>query len=125
MSLAAGTEDHPQARMALESALAGDPSHAYLFHGPAGVGKGVVARAFAAELLAEGGSDPDGVRRRVESGAHPDLTWVRPTGAHVMRLEDVDEPVIAAATRTPFEASRRVFVLERADTMNDAWPTGC
>ena len=24
-----------------------------------------------------------------------------------------------AATRTPFEASRRVFVLERVDTMND------
>ena len=36
-----------------------------------------------------------------------------------MRVEDVDEPVIAAATRTPFESSRRVFVLERVDTMND------
>ena len=52
-------------------------------------------------------------------GTHPDLTWVRPTGAHVMRTSDVDEPVIAAATRTPFEARRRVFVLERVDTMND------
>jgi DNA polymerase-3 subunit delta' len=36
-----------------------------------------------------------------------------------MRVSDVDEPVVAAATRTPFEAARRVFVLERADTMND------
>src|SRR5919202_1078091 len=27
--------------------------------------------------------------------------------------------VVAAATRTPFESSKRVFVLERADTMND------
>jgi DNA polymerase-3 subunit delta' len=27
--------------------------------------------------------------------------------------------VVAAATRTPFEAARRVFVLERVDTMND------
>src|SRR5207302_9524720 len=26
---------------------------------------------------------------------------------------------VAAASRTPFEAARRVFVLERADTMND------
>lgn len=118
MSLA-GTEDHPHARMSLESALAGGASHAYLFHSPAGVGKGAVARAFAAELLAEGAADPDDARRRVENGTHPDLTWVRPTGAHEMRLEDVDEPVIAAATRTPFEASRRVFVLERADTMSD------
>ena len=105
--------------MALAAALESGPSHAYLFHGPAGVGKRTAARAFAAELLAEGQPDPDGVRRRVQAGTHPDLTWVRPTGAHVMRTEDVDEPVVAAASRTPFEASRRVFVLERVDTMND------
>ena len=115
----AGTEDHPQARIVLSSALASGPSHAYLFHGPAGTGKRTVARAFAAELLAEGEDDPDDVRLRVEHGTHPDLTWVRPSGAHQMRVEDVNEPVIAAATRTPFEASRRVFVLERVDTLND------
>jgi DNA polymerase III subunit delta' len=115
----AGTEDHPQARMVLSAALATGPSHAYLFHGPAGTGKRTVARAFAAELLAEGAADPDAVRLRVEHGTHPDLTWVRPSGAHVMRVEDVDGPVVSAATRTPFEAARRVFVLERVDTMND------
>ena len=115
----AGTEDHPHARMSLSTALSTGPSHAYLFHGPAGVGKRTAARAFAAELLADGSPDPDGVRRRALAGTHPDLTWVRPTGAHVMRTQDVDGPVIAAASRTPFEASRRVFVLERVDTMND------
>jgi DNA polymerase-3 subunit delta' len=36
-----------------------------------------------------------------------------------MRVSDVEEPVVAAATRTPFESSKRVFVLEQADTMND------
>jgi DNA polymerase-3 subunit delta' len=36
-----------------------------------------------------------------------------------MRVSDVEEPVVAAASRTPFESSKRVFVLERADTMND------
>jgi DNA polymerase III subunit delta' len=115
----AGTEDHPQARIVLGAALATQPSHAYLFHGPAGTGKRTVARAFAAELLAEGAPDPDDTRRRALGGSHPDLTWVRPTGAHVMRTSDVDEAVIGAATRTPFEARRRVFVLERVETMND------
>jgi len=37
----------------------------------------------------------------------------------VMRVDDVEERVIVAATRTPFEARRRVFVLEGAETMND------
>jgi DNA polymerase III subunit delta' len=114
-----GTESHAQARMTLSSALAGQASHAYLFHGPAGVGKRTAARAFAAELLAAGAADPDNARHRVIAGTHPDLTWVRPTGAHVMRTEDVAEPVVSAATRTPFESQKRVFVLERVDTMND------
>jgi DNA polymerase-3 subunit delta' len=118
-AVVAGTEDHPQARIVLGAALGAEPSHAYLFHGPAGTGKRTVARAFAAELLAEGMPDPEDTRRRALAGTHPDLTWVRPTGAHVMRTSDVAEPVIAAASRTPFEARRRVFVLERVDTMND------
>jgi len=97
----------------------GRPSHAYLFHGPSGTGKRAVAGAFAAVLLAEGAPDPDGVRARVERRSHPDLTWVVPSGAHELLTGDIDGPVVAAAARTPFEARRRVFVIERADTMND------
>jgi DNA polymerase-3 subunit delta' len=116
-----GTERHPHARAVLAGALPPDgrPSHAYLFHGPAGSGKATVARAFAAALLSDGARDPDSARARVEHGVHPDLTWVTPSGAAEMLVSDIDEPVVAAAARTPFEASRRVFVIERAETMND------
>jgi DNA polymerase-3 subunit delta' len=55
----------------------------------------------------------------VRSGAHPDLTWVAPSSSAGLLRGDIDEPVVAAAARTPFEASRRVFVIERAETMND------
>jgi DNA polymerase-3 subunit delta' len=110
---------HPHARAVLGAALAPGhrPSHAYLFHGPAGAGKRSAARALATALLAAGAPDPEDVRRRVESGAHPDLTWVCPSGAHEMLVGDIEEPVVAAAARTPFEARARVFVLERADTL--------
>ena len=95
------------------------PSHAYLFHGPAGTGKRSIARAFAAALLAQGASDPGEVAARVARGAHPDLTWVTASGATEMLVADIEQPVVAAAARTPFESARRVFVIEAVHTLND------
>ena len=117
-----GTERHPHAAAVLNAALppAGAPNHAYLFAGPAGSGKRGVARAFAAALLTEGVPDPKGAAARVRHGVHPDLTWVRPASAAGILVGDVDEAVVAGAARTPFEAPRRVFVIEDADKLNDS-----
>jgi DNA polymerase-3 subunit delta' len=114
-------EAQPHARAVLMPVLEGSarPSHAYLFHGPAGTGKRETARAFAAALLAHGAGDPEGVAARARRGSHPDLTWVTPSGATEMLVADIEEPVVAAAARTPFESSRRVFVIEAAHTLND------
>src|SRR4051794_15244854 len=111
---------HPHARAVLRGAVPpeGHASHAYLFHGPAGAGKREAARAFAAELLADGSADADGARRRVLDGVHPDLTWVRPTSAAGILVGDIDEPVVAAVSHTPFEARRRGFVIQGAHTVN-------
>src|ERR687896_678381 len=112
-------DQHPHAAAVLGAALDGRPAHAYLLHGPAGTGKRAAARDFAAALLSRGAGDPDSARTRVQHGAHPDLTWVAPSGAHEMLRRDVQEAVVSAAAHTPFESGHRVFVLERADTMND------
>ncbi len=114
-------ERHPHARAVLSPALAidGQASHAYLFHGPGGAGKRAAARAVAAELLAAGSPDPRGARARVDSGNHPDLTWVSPSGAHEILVSDIDGPVVASASKTPFESSCRVFVVERVDELGD------
>src|SRR3954469_18224301 len=53
--------EQQEAKRLLEAAIAEGPVHAYLLHGPAGVGKRKLARAFALELL--GTTRP----------AHPDL----------------------------------------------------
>ena len=120
MSLAE-LDRHPHARAVLAPALEHPPrpSHAYLFHGPGGAGKRAAARALAAELLCAGAPDVANARARVAHGTHPDLTWVVPSGAHEMLVSDIAGPVIAAAARTPFEAARRVFVIERADELGD------
>ncbi len=116
-----GIDAHPHARAVLGAALApeGTPSHAYLFHGPPGTGKRTIARHFAAALLSDGAQDPRAAAERALRGVHPDLTWVAPSGAAEMLVSDIEEPVVAAAVRTPFEARRRVFVIESADAMND------
>lgn len=120
-ALLAATERHAHARALLTSALeSGDASHAYLFHGPRGVGKADAARAFAASLLAEGARDQESSIGRAMRGAHPDLTWVTPSGAHEMLLADIAEPVVRGATRTPMEGAKRVFVIDRVETMSDA-----
>jgi DNA polymerase III subunit delta' len=114
-------ENHPHARVVLTPALGPESraSHAYLFHGPGGSGKRSVARALAAELLADGSPDSDGARARVRSGTHPDLTWITPSGAHEILVSDIDGPVVASASKTPFESTRRVFVIERVDELGD------
>jgi DNA polymerase III subunit delta' len=114
-------ERHPHARAVLAPALSGEgaPSHAYLFHGPGGAGKRGAARAMAAELLSSGSPDPEGARARAMSGNHPDLTWIAPSGAHEILVSDIDRPLVASASKTPFESDRRVFVIERVDELGD------
>jgi DNA polymerase III subunit delta' len=119
-SLIAATAHQARARMALTAALAGEPSHAYLFRGPRGSGKAAAARAFAAEVLAVASADPDDARRRalLDPSPHPDLVWLAPTGAQHM-VEEVRERVIRAAAYRPFEGGKRVFVVEAAEAMRD------
>jgi DNA polymerase III subunit delta' len=97
----------------LEGGLAtGQVAHAYLFFGPAGVGKRTVARLFGAALVAGGDAAAEDRARR---GLHPDLSEVRPEGAFTT-IGQVRE-ILRLASGRPFEGARRVFILE-ADTFN-------
>ncbi len=73
----------------------------------------------AAELLSPGSPDPESARARAMSGNHPDLTWIAPSGAHEILVSDIDRPLVASASKTPFESDRRVFVIERVDELGD------
>jgi len=101
--------EQEEAKRLLASALREGPAHAYLFHGPAGVGKRRVALAFASELL---GGDP-----RVERRTHPDLYVLEPLGEQI-RIDAVREMRRDLHMR-PFEASSRVYLVFGAHLLNE------
>ena len=98
-----------EAKGLLSAALAEGPAHAYLLHGPPGVGKRALALLFAAELL--------GDHARVERRTHPDLYVLEPLGDQI-RIDDIRELRHDLHMR-PFEASRRVYVIQSAHLMNE------
>lgn len=136
----------PQAVMLLQRAMAVDRiAPAYLFAGPAGVGRGLAARALAARLLIprQGSADRElagrdlSVMQRIEQGNHPDFLWVEPTylhqgrpltpveaaelglkrkGSPLIRLEQVRQ-IARFLARPPLEAARSLVVIDQAETM--------
>jgi len=93
----------------------GNPAHAYLFVGPLGVGKAVVARRFAAGILC---GDDKLCHSRVMRGLHPDVALVEPDGRSAITVEQARNTV-AMASLAPVEGDRKVFILEEGGAMND------
>jgi DNA polymerase-3 subunit delta' len=115
------------------SVARGTIAHAYLFSGPQGIGKATLALRLAQALICErGDGDPCLVCRsckRVASGNHPDVRAIslaaqaarqKPDEAksREMRIDTVREWQRDIDLR-PFEAARRVFILDDADKLND------
>lgn len=109
MSAFESVPEQREAKRLLSAALAEGPAHAYLFHGPGGVGKRELARLFAGELL--------GDQTRVARGSHPDLYVLEPLGEQI-RIDDVRELRRDLHMR-PFEADRRVYLVFGADSLNE------
>jgi len=101
--------EQAEAKRLLRAALAEGPAHAYLFHGPPGVGKRAAAVVFAAQLIGE--------PQRVQRGTHPDLYLLEPVGDQI-RIDDIRELRRDLHMR-PFEAERRVYLVYAAETLNE------
>lgn len=109
MELFASVPEQPEAKRLLTAALSDGAAHAYLLHGPRGVGKRSAAFAFAGAVL--------GDERRVEARAHPDLYLLQPLG-EMIRIDDI-RALRHDLHMRPFEADRRVYLVLDADRMNE------
>jgi DNA polymerase III subunit delta' len=98
----------------------GLPSHAYLFEGPDGVGKRLLALEFAKGLNCErSGRDACNecpACRRVNSGNHPDVVQVTASGTFI-KIDQIRE-ILAAIYLKPFMGRKKVYVIDEADRMN-------
>ena len=114
---------HERVKETLRRAVHGDTvAHAYLFAGPDGVGKELVARTFAAALLCErGGDGPCGTCTpcsRVERGIHPDFMVIEREGQFI-KIDRIRE-VSRVARYAPIEGRCRVVLLREAETLHEA-----
>lgn len=129
-------------KLLLQAAQKKQPSHAYLFHGPEGVGKAAAAQAFAAALLClSPGSQGEACGQcaschKLASGTHPDfrLISIQREGAGGGKWEiSIDQirqnrgkpratpaPLLVDAYYHPIVSPWKVYVIDPADSLSDA-----
>ncbi len=106
-----------------QAILSGATSHAYLFSGPAHIGKDTLALAFAQSLTCTNPID-EGLGacgqcrscRLAAQEAHPDHRIIRPGNGKI--LVDSIREVIREATMSPIEGRYKVFVISAFELAN-------
>jgi len=104
----------------INSVLQDHVVHAYLFAGPAGVGKTTTALAYARALLCAHPVAGDACGkcrscRQVAGGNHPDLFMLEPDGASI-KIEQV-RAMLRRVTYRSYQGGRKVFIINPAEAM--------
>lgn len=114
---------HQQIVEQLQHTVASDRiAGAYLFVGPTGVGKETVARYFAQLIFCQQVTHSPVACgtclacRKMESGNHPDLQFIRPEGSFLKigQIRELQKQIIYE----PLEASRKIYILTDVERMN-------
>ncbi|MEZ4599461.1 MAG: DNA polymerase III subunit delta' [Syntrophotaleaceae bacterium] len=112
---------HEQQKDILRRALATDRlSHAYLFEGPEGVGKRLMAMALARAIFCpEGNGCGDcAACRKVDHNNHPDLHLLEPDGATI-KIEQI-RTLQKELSYRPLEGTRKICLIDGAEKLNPA-----
>ncbi|TCP22566.1 DNA polymerase III delta prime subunit [Scopulibacillus darangshiensis] len=108
------------ARILTNALTQGQLAHAYLIEGQKGTGKRKAAKLLSQSFFCQNkeGAEPCGHCRdcrRVNSGNHPDVVWVKPDGQSIKK-EQVSN-LIKEFSYRGVESRRKIFIIEQADHM--------
>jgi len=114
---------HRQVCDVLRAAVAhGRVPQSLLFSGPEGVGKRTIALALAQALNCPRARDGDGCGtcptcQRIARGQHADVVYLDQGEASSIKIQALRDRVLDVAGYRPFEAARRVFIIDPADAL--------
>jgi DNA polymerase-3 subunit delta' len=101
-------------------------THAYLFHGPEGVGKSTAALLFAQALNCTNRGGDDGASgcgecdscRFIAARSHPDVRFLTPVGKRensVVPIADIRDFLVYDAQLKPVMGGRKIYILDPAE----------
>ncbi len=114
---------HESIKQHLQNAIISNKvSHAYIFHGEEGMGKKVLATAFAKTLQCEeGGIIPCNRCKscmQLETGNHPDIIWVTHEKASI-GVDDIRIQVNGDMQVKPYDSPYKIYIIDDAQKLTE------
>jgi DNA polymerase-3 subunit delta' len=98
-------------------------SHAYIFEGPNGSGKNLLAKVFATALECEAGyGDACGMCRschQMDTGNQPDVRWITHEKTSAISVDDVRTQINADMAIKPYSSRYKIYIVDEAEKLNE------
>ena len=98
-------------------------SHAYIFEGPNGCGKNMLAKAFSKALECEAGyGDSCNMCRschQMDTGNQPDVKWLTHEKPATISVDDVRTQINADMGIKPYSSKYKIYIVDEAEKMNE------
>ena len=99
-------------------------SHAYIINGEKGMGKKMMAKAFAMTVQCERGGDEPCMEchscKQFLSGNNPDIKWVTHEKPATISVEEVRTQINNDIIIRPYAYKRKIYIVDEAEKMNTA-----
>ena len=98
-------------------------SHAYIFEGPNGCGKNMLAKVFSKALECEAGyGDSCNMCRschQMDTGNQPDVKWLTHEKPATISVDDVRTQINADMAIKPYSSKYKIYIVDEAEKMNE------